>query len=61
MQTPGRPLPPRRQPTSRPLSRQVDELWGLTGQIAGLSGLVLVLSTFMDWYAGDGGNGLTLA
>jgi hypothetical protein len=61
VQTPGRPLPPRRQRTSRPFSQQVDELWGLTGQIAALSGLVLVLSTFMDWYAGDGGNGLTLA
>jgi hypothetical protein len=31
----------------------MDEIWALTGQIAALSGLVLVLSTFMDWYAGD--------
>jgi hypothetical protein len=37
----------------------MDEVWALTGQIAALSGFVLVLSTFMDWYVGDGGNGLT--
>jgi hypothetical protein len=37
----------------------MDEVWAVTGQIAALSGFVLVLSTFMDWYVGDGGNGLT--
>jgi hypothetical protein len=62
VQTPGqRPLPPRRARKARPLSLHVDELWALTGQIAALSGLVLVLSTFMDWYAGDGGSGLVLS
>jgi hypothetical protein len=39
----------------------MDAVWELTGTIAGLSATVLVLSTFMDWYAGDGGSGLTLS
>lgn len=62
MQTPGRrPSQPRRARRSRPVASQLDELWGLTGQLAGISALVLVLSTFMAWYSGDGGSGLTLS
>jgi hypothetical protein len=62
VQTPGhRPVPPRRARRGRPLSHHVDELWALTGQIAALSGLVLVLSTFMDWYVGSGGEGVVFS
>jgi hypothetical protein len=39
----------------------MDELWALTGTIAALSGFVLVLATFMDWYSGDGGDGVTIS
>jgi len=62
VQTPGRrPSQPRRARRARPLASQLDELWGLTGQLAGISALVLVLSTFMAWYSGDGGTGFTLS
>jgi hypothetical protein len=62
VQTPGRrPSQPRRARRPRPLASQLDELWGLTGQLAGISALVLVLSTFMDWYSGPGALGLTIS
>jgi hypothetical protein len=62
VQTPGRrPSQPRRARKTRPLAHQLEALWGLTGQLAGISALILVLSTFMAWYSGDGGSGLTLS
>src|SRR6266498_2292482 len=48
-------LPPR--PTPRPGSGAF--AWG--ERLASLSGLVLALSAFTDWYAGEQGDGLTLS
>jgi hypothetical protein len=62
VQTPERrPGPPRRPRKSRQLGQQIDELWALTGSIAAASAAVLVLSTFMAWYSGDGGGGVTIS
>ncbi len=36
-------------------------IWALGGRLTWVAGLVLMLSSFMDWYVGSGGEGLTLS
>ena len=48
-----RPVPP------EPYPRAPATIWTAGGRIAWVSGLVLMLSSFMDWYAGSG-EGLTI-
>lgn len=67
MQTPE-PLPPgqdqlspRPAAASRPLARVGGGTWALGERLAWVSGLVLMISAFTDWYAGDQGDGLTLS
>ena len=50
---PYRPVPP------EPYPRAPATIWTAGGRIAWVSGLVLMLSSFMDWYAGSG-EGLTI-
>ena len=55
MQTPdffGDPVEPGPEPSR--LVRQPEGLWGAGDRITWLAGLVLALSSFMDWYAGSG-------
>lgn len=49
-----RPLPP------EPYPRTPAGIWTAGARIAWVAGLVLMLSSFMDWYAGSG-EGLTIA
>jgi hypothetical protein len=56
---PPRAQPPARQPTPQP--RPGGEIWGLGGRIAWVAGLILMLSSFMSWYAGKSIEGPTLA
>src|SRR3954471_20619882 len=52
--------PPAREPA--PLPRPSGgEIWGLGGRIAWIAGLILMLSSFMSWYAGKSVEGPTLA
>src|SRR3989442_10508139 len=66
MQTPE-PLMPDQEPLSRPAAppRPVPRVGGgafaLGERLASLSGLVLAISAFTDWYAGQQGDGLTLS
>ncbi len=41
-------------PPSRPQRQMPEGLWGAGDRITWLAGLVLALSSFMDWYAGSG-------
>jgi hypothetical protein len=41
-------------PPQPPYSRQADGLWGMGDTITWISGLVLMLSPFMNWYSGSG-------
>ena len=50
---PYRPVPP------EPYPRAPATIWTAGGRIAWVSGLVLMLSSFKDWYAGSG-EGLTI-
>ena len=43
------PRPPRRTPRDA-----TQGIWGAGGRITWLAGLVLALSSFMDWYSGSG-------
>ena len=55
---PSPPLP--EQPPSRPAARPVvPGYWG--ERLAWISGLVLAISAFTDWYAGKQADGLTLS
>lgn len=44
------PLPTRRSPPPP----AADGIWALAGRLTWVAGLILSLSTFMDWYAGSG-------
>jgi hypothetical protein len=55
---PGRPPSPER-PALQPNSG--GGIWSLAGRIAWVAGLVLMLSSFMSWYAGKSVEGPTLA
>jgi len=61
---PGGPerRPPRRgsQPP-KPLPRRTDGLWSAGGRASWVAGLILALSSFMDWYAGSSAEGPTVA
>jgi hypothetical protein len=50
----GDPAEPGRPPRDRALRGAPDGLWGAGDRITWIAGLVLALSTFMDWYAGSG-------
>jgi hypothetical protein len=55
-----RPQPPARSgPT--PVPRPGGQIWGLGARIAWIAGLILMLSSFMSWYAGQSVEGPTLA
>jgi hypothetical protein len=54
-QRPARPAP---RPIPRPAG---GGLWAAGGRIGWVAGLVLALSSFMDWYAGSSAEGPTLA
>src|SRR3954447_21423611 len=54
-----RPQPPARAP--EPAPRPAGQIWGLGARIAWVAGLVLMLSSFMSWYAGTSVEGPTLA
>jgi hypothetical protein len=49
---PGDPAP--EPPPSRNLRQAPEGLWGAGDRITWIAGLVLALSSFMDWYAGSG-------
>jgi hypothetical protein len=51
--------PPYRAVPAEPYPRAPATIWTAGGRIAWVSGLVLMLSSFMDWYAGSG-EGLTI-
>jgi hypothetical protein len=51
------PAPPGPGPQLRPGTG----IWGVGGRVAWVSGLVLMLSSFMSWYAGSSIEGPTLA
>lgn len=63
VQTPDPYLPPAdvdddwMEPTPGP-ARPLSGIWGWGGRLTWLSGLILALSAFTDWYAG-GGQGVT--
>jgi hypothetical protein len=67
MQTPEPALPdqdPARRPGAarpRPVPRVGGGTWAIGERLAWVSGLVLAVSAFTDWYAGDQGDGLTLS
>jgi hypothetical protein len=50
----GPPEPDLEPPLPRSLRQAPDGLWGAGDRITWLAGLVLALSSFMDWYAGSG-------
>jgi hypothetical protein len=58
VQTPdffGDPVDPRPEPpASRPVRQSPEGLWAAGDRVTWLAGLVLALSSFMDWYAGSG-------
>lgn len=56
-------LPERPPPRSRPdtVLRPAAGIWHVGERLTWLSGLILSLSAFMDWYAGPGGPGPTIA
>jgi hypothetical protein len=67
VQTPE-PLPPDPDPLRRPAAGGVRPVprvgggsWAVGERLAWISGLVLMISAFTDWYAGDQGDGLTLS
>jgi hypothetical protein len=51
------PPPPRPQP----LPRRTDGLWGVGERMTWVAGLVLALSSFMDWYVGTSLEGPTIS
>jgi hypothetical protein len=55
---PGRPAPPNRPATQL---RRGSGIWNAGERIAWIAGLVLMLSSFMSWYAGKSIEGPTLA
>src|ERR687887_287066 len=59
VQTPE-PIPPAYEPEPGGYPRPAGGWWGLGERLTWIAGLVLMLSAFMDWYAGSG-DGFTLA
>jgi hypothetical protein len=55
----GRLIPPGRRPSSFP--RTAAGIWAAGDRLTWVSGLILALSSFMDWYAGSSPEGPTLA
>jgi hypothetical protein len=55
---PERPAPPLRRPVPQP---RATWLWGAGDRVAWVAGLILMLSSFMSWYAGSSIEGPTLA
>lgn len=53
------PRPPQRDPGPQP--RPGGAIWAHGGRIAWIAGLILMLSSFMSWYAGKSVEGPTLA
>jgi len=53
------PEPPFRPLSPEPYSRAGGGIWTAGARISWVAGLVLMLSSFMDWYAGSG-EGLTI-
>ncbi len=67
MQTPD-PLLPEQEPRprdrpfgARPIPRIGGSAWAIGERMAWVSGLVLLVSSFTDWYSGSQGDGLTLS
>ena len=56
---PRQPRPPQRAPA--PQLRPGGAIWGYGDRIAWVAGLILMLSSFMSWYAGKSIEGPTLA
>ena len=57
METPdffGEPVDPSTRPPARAPRPATDGLWAAGDRITWVAGLVLALSSFMDWYAGSG-------
>ena len=57
METPesfGDPVEPDPAFDRRPLRGAPDGLWGAGDRVTWVAGLILALSSFMDWYAGSG-------
>jgi hypothetical protein len=59
VEQPPRARPPAPSPT--PQLRPGGQIWSLGGRIAWVAGLILMLSSFMSWYAGTSIEGPTLA
>lgn len=53
------PSPPPDSPRPRPLPRYGGGAWSIGSRLTWLSGLLLAISAFTDWYAGSGG-GITI-
>jgi hypothetical protein len=58
-EAPRQPRPPQRAPS--PQLRPGGAIWGYGDRIAWVAGLILMLSSFMSWYAGKSIEGPTLA
>jgi hypothetical protein len=55
------PLPPSPRRRAAEVGRSVAGLWAVGEAMTWSAGLVLMVSAFTDWYAGDQSGGLTLA
>ena len=58
---PERPPARRARQAPRPLPRRADGVWSTGGRVSWVAGLILALSSFMDWYAGSSAEGPTVA
>jgi len=60
---PGEPERPQRpaRPAPRPLPQPGAGFWSAGARISWIGGLILALSSFMDWYAGSSAEGPSLA
>jgi hypothetical protein len=60
-QDPQRPPSRAARPAPAPLPRPGGGVWSAGGPVSWIAGLVLALSSFMDWYAGSSTEGPPLA
>src|SRR5580765_4677302 len=60
VETPDTPTAPRRRPRPPEWARPAEGLWAAGRTMSWVAGLVLALSSFMDWYAGSSVEGPTL-